>query len=176
MCLGSIDSKATGLIDRSLRRVCALGKRVPLCAYAHCAPQVKGNVFKNKRVLMEAVHKQKAEKAREKTIADQFEARRAKGKALRERKAARREERLAAVSIAFESRGTRHSHAASGIQPCRDCQCGQHTQRDNRLLLAARAAEAVVLPASPAACCTRMALWGTAGCCRARARSPLHKS
>ena len=60
--------------------------------------QVKGNVYKNKRVLMEAVHKQKAEKVREKTIADQFEARRAKNKASRERKLARREERLAAVS------------------------------------------------------------------------------
>ena len=59
-------------------------------------PQVKGNVFKNKRVLMEAVHRQKAEKVREKNIADQLEARRAKNKASRERKAARREERLAA--------------------------------------------------------------------------------
>lgn len=59
---------------------------------------MKGNVFKNKRVLIEAVHKQKAEKVREKAIADQFEARRAKNKATRERKAQRREERLTSVS------------------------------------------------------------------------------
>lgn len=64
------------------------------CAFT--APQCKGNVYKNKRVLMEAVHKQKAEKIREKAIADQFEARRAKNKASRERKMARREERFSA--------------------------------------------------------------------------------
>lgn len=49
---------------------------------------------------MEAIHKQKAEKQREKAIADQFEARRAKNKSSRARKLERRETRLAGVSIA----------------------------------------------------------------------------
>ena len=94
--------KAVLLTSGELRwhlRTCspARGLAATLNPARDLAAQVKGNCYKNKRVLMEAIHHLKAEKQREKAIADQFEARRAKNKVSRTRKIQRREERLTSV-------------------------------------------------------------------------------
>merc|ERR1719391_2003451 len=69
-------------------------KKIDKHIYHYFYRHAKGNAYKNKRVLVEAIHKMKAEKVKAKALAEQQEARKEKAKLMKAKKAQRKEDQL----------------------------------------------------------------------------------
>uniref|UniRef100_A0A6U9KPP4 Ribosomal protein L19 n=3 Tax=Oxyrrhis marina TaxID=2969 RepID=A0A6U9KPP4_OXYMA len=76
------------VLRRLLRKMRA-AKKIDKHIYRNFYLRAKGNQFKNKRVLMEAIHKAKAEEVKSKQLREQNEARKEKARLLKEKKAAK---------------------------------------------------------------------------------------
>merc|ERR1712039_930885 len=81
---------------RRLLRKYRQAKKIDKHLYHYFYRKSKGNAYKNKRVLVEAIHKMKAEKMKAKAVAEQQEARKEKAKLMKAKRLQKKEESLKA--------------------------------------------------------------------------------
>merc|ERR1711974_533563 len=79
---------------RRLLRKYRSAKKIDKHLYHFFYRKSKGNTYKNKRVLVEAIHKMKAEKVKTKALLEQQEARKEKAKIKKARKEAKKDDIL----------------------------------------------------------------------------------